>query len=63
MEGHSGRVRESAAGLGRKAIALMILLAAAWILLKLVIHVVAAVAWVAVAVVAVIAVIWAIRVL
>jgi hypothetical protein len=60
MEGHSGGIREGAAGLGRKALALVILLAAAWILFKLVIGVVAAVAWVVVAVLAVIAVIWAV---
>jgi hypothetical protein len=63
MEGHSGRIREGAAGLGRKALALLILLAAAWILFKLVIGVVAAVAWFVVAVLLVIAIIWAIRVL
>jgi hypothetical protein len=63
MEGHSGGIREGAAGLGRKAIALVILLVAAWLLLHLVIHVVAALAWVVVVVFAVIAVIWAIRVL
>ena len=63
MEGRSGRVREGAASLGSKAIALVILLAAAWILFKLVIGVVAAVAWVVVAVLALIAVIWALRVI
>jgi hypothetical protein len=63
MEGHSGGIREGAAGLGRKALALLILLAAAWILFKLVLGFVAAVAWIVVAVVAVLAIIWAIRVL
>jgi hypothetical protein len=41
----------------------LILLAAAWILFKLVLGFVAAVAWIVVAVVAVLAIIWAIRVL
>jgi hypothetical protein len=56
-------MREAAANLGRKALALVVLLVAAWLLLKVVIGVVAAVAWVVVAVVAVIAVLWAINVL
>jgi hypothetical protein len=63
MEERSGGIRGGAAELGRKALALVILLAAAWILFKLVIGVVAAVAWVVVAVVAVIAIVWAIRIL
>jgi hypothetical protein len=63
MEGHSQGIGDRARGLGMKALALVVLLAAAWILFKLVIGVVAAVAWVAVVVLAVIAVIWAIRVL
>ena len=56
-------MREKASDLGRKAIALVVLLIAAWLLFKVVIGAVAAVAWVVVAVVAVIAVIWALRVL
>jgi hypothetical protein len=56
-------MRESASSLGTKAIALVVLLAAAWVLFKLVIGVVAAVAWVVVAVLAVVAVVWALRVL
>ncbi|MDP8943708.1 MAG: hypothetical protein M3N16_06275 [Actinomycetota bacterium] len=51
------------AGLGRKALALLVLLAVAWLLLKVVIGVVAAVAWIVVAVVALLAVAWALRVL
>lgn len=51
------------AGLGRKALALLVLLAATWLLLKVVIGVVTAVAWIVVAVVAVVAVAWALRVL
>ncbi len=49
--------------LGRKALALVVLLVAAWILFKLVLGFVAAVAWIVIAVIAVVAVIWAIRVL
>lgn len=49
--------------IARKALALLILLAAAWVLFKIVIGVVAAVAWIVVAVIAVMAIIWALRVL
>lgn len=52
-----------ASELGGKLLALVILLAAAWVLFKLVIGAVAAVAWIAVAVLALIAVVWAIRTL
>ena len=53
-------MREKASDLGRKTLALVVLLIAAWVLFKLVIGVVAGIAWV---VVAVIAVVWALRVL
>ncbi len=56
-------MREKASNLGRKTLALVVLLIAAWILFKLVIGVVAGVAWFLVAVIAVIAVVWALRVL
>jgi hypothetical protein len=52
-----------ASDLGRKLVALVILLAAAWLLFKLVLGFVAGLAWMAVVVLAVVAVIWAIRVL
>ena len=52
-----------AADIGRKAIAVAVLLVAAWILFKVVIGMVAAVAWIVVAVLAVIAVLWALAVL
>jgi hypothetical protein len=48
---------------GKKALALAVLLIAAWILFKVVLGVVTAVAWVAVVVLAIVAVVWAIRVL
>lgn len=56
-------MRESAAGLGKRLIAVLVLAAAAYVLFKLVIGFVAAIAWVVVAIVAVIAVIWAVRTL
>jgi hypothetical protein len=49
--------------LGRRALAVVILAVGAWILLKIVIHVVAAVALSVAGVVAIVAVIWAIRIL
>ncbi len=48
---------------GRRLLALVVLLAAAWVLFKIVLGVVTAVAWVALAVLALLAVAWAIRVL
>lgn len=53
----------SGASLGKRALALLVLLVAAWILFKVVIGVVTAVATVVVVVLAIVAVIWAIRVL
>ena len=53
----------SGASLGKRAVAALVLLIAAWILFKVVIGIVTAVFWVVLAVAAVIAVIWAIRVL
>lgn len=49
--------------IGKKGLALAVLLVAAWLLFKVVIGVVAAVAWIVVAVLAVVAVIWAVGVL
>jgi hypothetical protein len=56
-------MRAAAGDLGRRALAIGVLLIAAWILLKIVIGVVTAVATVVVAVLAIVAVIWAIRIL
>jgi hypothetical protein len=56
-------MREMASDVGRKLIAVAVLLVAAWLLFKVVIGVVATVAWIVVAVVAVVAVIWAVGVL
>lgn len=47
--------------IGGKALAIVILLVAGWILLKIVIGVVTAVAWIVIAVLAVVAVIWALN--
>jgi hypothetical protein len=50
-------------GLAMKALAVVVLLVAAWILFKVVIGVVAAVAWVVVVVLGIFAVLWALSVL
>jgi hypothetical protein len=52
-----------ASDIGRKAIAVAVLLVAVWLLFKLVIGAVAAVAWFAVVILAIVAVIWAVGVL
>ena len=54
---------EALSDLARKALAVAVLVVAAFVLFKVVIGFVAAIAWIIVAVVAVIAVIWALRVL
>lgn len=53
----------SGASLGKRAIAVLVMLVAAWILFKVVIHVAIALATVLAVIVAIIALIWAIRVL
>ncbi len=50
---------KTGASLGRKAIAVLILALAAWLLLKVVIGLIAGVAWIVVAVIVVAGVIWA----
>ena len=60
---YSCSMREAAGDLGRKAIALLVLLVAAWILFKVVLGIVAVVAWIVVVVLAIAAIVWAIRVL
>jgi hypothetical protein len=49
------------ANIGAKAVAVVVLLVAAWVLFKVVIGVVAAVAWTVVAILAVVAVLWALN--
>lgn len=56
-------MREKAAGIGRRIIAVAVLMLAAYILFKVVIGAVMAVVWVGLAVVALIAVIWAVAAL
>jgi hypothetical protein len=56
-------MRETAGDLGRKAIALLVLLVAAYVLFKLVFGVVAFLAWIIVVVLAIAAIVWALRVL
>jgi hypothetical protein len=53
----------SSSSLGKRAVAFLVLLVAAWIIFKFVIGVVTAVATVIAVVLAIVAVIWAIRVL
>jgi hypothetical protein len=52
---------ETLRDIGGKALAIVILLVAGWILLKIVIGVVTAIAWIVIAVLAVVAVIWALN--
>ena len=54
---------QALADIGKKGLALAVLLVAAWLLFKVVIGVVATIAWIVVAVLAVVAVIWAVGVL
>jgi hypothetical protein len=63
MSNHASRASASVSGLALKAVAVVALLVAAWILFKVVIGVVTAVAWVVVIVLAVMAVLWAMSVL
>jgi len=54
-------MREAAGDLGRRALAILVLVVAAWILLKIVIGVVAGLATIIVAILAIVAILWAIR--
>jgi hypothetical protein len=56
-------MRQAASDAGRKALALLVLLLAAWILFKVILGFVTAVAGIVVIVIAVVAIVWAIRVL
>jgi hypothetical protein len=55
--------KSSGSSLAMRAVAVVVLAIAAWILLKLVIGVVTAIAWTVAVVLAIVAIIWAIRVL
>ncbi len=52
-------MREAASDFGTKALAVVVLLVATWILLKFVIGVVTTIAWIAVGIAALLAVVWA----
>ncbi len=54
---------QAVSNLGRKALAALVLVVAAYLLFKLVLGFVASVAWIVVAVLAVVAVVWAVRTL
>jgi hypothetical protein len=54
---------EAVSEVGKKALAIGVLLVAAYVLFKVVLGVVAAIAWFVVVVLAIVAVVWAIRVL
>jgi hypothetical protein len=56
-------MRETAGDLGRKGLAILVLVVAAWILFKVAVGIVAAVFWIVVVVLAIAAIVWAIRVL
>lgn len=56
-------VEKTGPSLASRALAVVILLVAAWVLLKVVIGVIAAIAWTAVTILAIGAVIWALKVL
>ncbi|HEX8857276.1 MAG TPA: hypothetical protein VF752_16905 [Thermoleophilaceae bacterium] len=54
-------MREAASDFGRKALAVLVLLLAAWILFKIVLGFAAVLFWVVLAVLAVLAVLWAVN--
>jgi len=56
-------VEKTGPSFASRALAVVVLLIAAWVILKVVIGIVAAVAWTAVTILAIVAVIWALRVL
>jgi hypothetical protein len=60
---HTPCMGQFASDVGRKLIAVAVLLVAVWLLFKFVIGAVAAVAWFAVVILAIVAVIWAVGVL
>lgn len=54
---------KTGASLGRKAIAVIVLAVAAWLLLKVILSVIAGVAWIVVAVIVVVGILWALNTL
>jgi fatty acid desaturase len=57
------KTEKTGSSLGRKALAVLILALAAWLLLKVVLSVIAGIAWIVVAVIVVAGVLWAINTL
>jgi Flp pilus assembly protein TadB len=57
------KTEKTGSSLGRKAVAVLVLALAAWLLLKVVIGLIAGIAWIVVAVVVVAGVIWAVNTL
>ena len=55
------KTEKTGSSLGGKAVAVLVLALAAWLLLKVVIGLIAGIAWVVVAVIVVFATIWALR--
>ncbi len=56
-------MEETRPSLARRAVAVVIIAIAAWLLLKVVIGIIASIAWIAVAAIAVVGVLWAINTL
>lgn len=56
-------MEQTGPSLARRALAVVILAVAAWLLLKIVIGIIASVAWIVVAVIAVVGIFWAINTL
>jgi hypothetical protein len=56
-------MEETRPSLARRGVALLILVVATWLLLKVVIGIIASVAWIVVAVIAVVGVLWAMNTL
>jgi hypothetical protein len=56
-------MREHASDLGRRLLAIVILLAVAWLVFKVVLSVVMTVVWIAIALIAVVGVLWALKIL
>lgn len=53
------KTEKTGSSLGRKAIAVLVLALAAWLLLKVIVGLIAGIAWIVVAVIVVVGVLWA----
>jgi hypothetical protein len=63
FSGYDSAVEKTGPSLAARAVAVVVLVVAAWVMLKVVLGIVAAVAWTVVTILAIVAVIWALRVL